>query len=89
MRGVTQRAENDDSIDTTRRRSRSPARTSRVASASADQRGADLGSVAAADLGQAHALAVAGEQRHAQFGFERADLVADGAVRDEQFVGGA
>lgn len=33
MRGVMKRAANDDSIDTTSRRSRSLARTSRVASA--------------------------------------------------------
>ena len=88
-RGVTKRAENDDSIDTTRRRSRSPARTWRVASASVTSAARTCGRVLAAAVGEAHALAVAGEQRHAELGFERAHLVADGAMRDEEFVGGA
>ena len=42
-----------------------------------------------AAVGETHALAVAGEERYAEFGFERADLMAHGAVRDEEFVGGA
>jgi hypothetical protein len=45
--------------------------------------------VAPAGLGEPHTLAVTREQRDAQFGLERANLVADGAVGDEQFVGGA
>ena len=54
-----------------------------------DERRADFGGVLTAAIGEAHALAVAGEQRHGQLGLERPNLVADGAMRDEEFVGGA
>jgi hypothetical protein len=53
------------------------------------ERGPHLGRVAAARIGEPHTLAVAGEQRDAEVGFQRANLVAHGAVRDEQLVGGA
>ncbi|ODN65150.1 hypothetical protein BA763_13425 [Burkholderia cenocepacia] len=53
------------------------------------QRGADLLRVPHAGVGQAQPLAVAREQLHAELFLERAHLVADRAVRDEQLVGGA
>ncbi|MNT07092.1 hypothetical protein D3C72_1417820 [compost metagenome] len=53
------------------------------------QRVAHALGIDAAGRRQRDALAVALEQRHAQFVFQRADLVADRAVRDKQLRGRA
>jgi hypothetical protein len=76
-------------MDTTRRRSRYAGPDLARGLGKRGQGAPHLAGVAAAYLGQAHAFAVAGKERHTQFRFKCADLMADRAVCDEQFVRGA